>query len=520
MKKFLKKHKALVIVLVVVGLICWGIGSLIHKAKVMGEEMLASMQSETVTVERRNLVSAVPATGKISSVNTGTVTAEVTGVDVVSVLFAEGDYVNAGDLVCVLSTEDLEKNLAQAEASTENSVASANISVNSASRNLKSAQTQSAVTAERYEQQLKETEQDIKDYENMRDQSSDQYWSALGEANKYKDLVTSTSAKIAALKTQQKSIDPDVSAGEYGTVTSDIATLTVQLNSYQASYAEYNAAASEHLANYNSYVAKIEQLESSKDSVKQNYEDAQRSNESNVAASRDSVASARLSKENAQMTADNQVDQIKEQIEACNVYAPISGIVTSVSVKEGDKYAGTQILTIEDTSAYEIVTEIDEYDIGKIKTGQKVVIKTNGTGDEMLEGHVKSVAPRATVPVAGTTSGNVTYKVVIAVDTKNEALRLDMTAKLSIVLSETDNTLTVPYDSLIYDDDNNPYVEKVLEDGTVENVYVTVGVTNDYYAEVSSENLKEGDTVNVKRDLSEVFDFNALLEEAGAEGGM
>ena len=138
----------------------------------------------------------------------------------------------------------------------------------------------------------------------------------------------------------------------------------------------------------------------------------------------------------------------------------------------------------------------------------------------MLEGHVKSVAPRATVPIAGTTSGNVTYKVVIAVDTKNEALRLDMTAKLSIVLSETDNTLTVPYDSLIYDDDNNPYVEKVLEDGTVENVYVTVGVTNDYYAEVSSENLKEGDTVNVKRDLSEVFDFNALLEEAGAEGGM
>ena len=165
MKKFFKKHKALVIVLVVVGLICWGIGSLIHKAKVMGEEMLASMQSETVTVERRNLVSAVPATGKISSVNTGTVIAEVSGVDVVSVLFAEGDYVNAGDLVCVLSTEDLEKNLAQAEASTENSVASANISVNSASRNLKSAQTQSAVTAERYEQQLKETEPESKEPE-------------------------------------------------------------------------------------------------------------------------------------------------------------------------------------------------------------------------------------------------------------------------------------------------------------------------------------------------------------------
>lgn len=68
--------------------------------------------------------------------------------------------------------------------------------------------------------------------------------------------------------------------------------------------------------------------------------------------------------------------------------APISGVITAVNAKAGDTYNGGALFTIEDVSAYEVSAEIDEYDIGKIREGQTVVIKTNGTGDEELKGTV------------------------------------------------------------------------------------------------------------------------------------
>ena len=56
------------------------------------------------------------------------------------------------------------------------------------------------------------------------------------------------------------------------------------------------------------------------------------------------------------------------------------------------KYADfNAIVTIEDDSSYEIETQIDEYDIGKIALGQRVVVKTNATDDEELDSFLFSL---------------------------------------------------------------------------------------------------------------------------------
>ena len=163
----------------------------------------------------------------------------------------------------------------------------------------------------------------------------------------------------------------------------------------------------------------------------------------------------------------------------------------------------------------------DEYDIGKIKKGQAVVIKTNGTGEEKLDGTVISVAPKASQSM----SGGVTYTVKVSVDTPNDMLRLDMTAKLSIILNSAENVLTVPYDSVIIDDDGNTYVEIV--DGKDESgalithrADVTVGTSSDYYVEVSGPEITEGTEVNVIREDSSVFDFSSFFSRSGPMGGM
>lgn len=543
--KFIKKHKVGLIILAIVAAIIIGLVILIGKAVKNAESMLAELQNETAVVERRDLVTVVSTTGTVVSLESKSVTAEVSGVEIEQLLCAEGDIVNEGDLICVLSADDLNKQLADATASKENTAASSNLQINSANRQLNDTQTNNAITKERNDKKVADSKEDVKDYEALRDQSYDQYWAAMTEANEYQAKVEEASKKVTKLT--KELAGADVSGSDLINIETKLTAARNELDKYQTLASQANAAASQHLANYNSYIATINQLEGSYDSIKEAADDAARAGESSAAASRDSITSAKLSKESLMMSADNQIEAINKQIDACKVYAPISGMITSVNVAVGDKYMGTAIVTIENVEGYEISTQIDEYDISKIEVGQKVMIKTNGTGDDMLEGHVKSVAPRASMESSA--MGTVKYNVIISVDTKNTALRLDMTAKLSIVLSESKNALTVPYDAVSTDEDGNTYVtlanKGALGNAATSNgdstangssksaqdslaalglggtkVYVTIGISNDYYSEIIAGDIKEGDEVTVQRELSDIYDFSSLLEETGADGGM
>lgn len=514
MKKFLKKHKVGVIVLGVLIALGVVIGVFINKVMKQANEILASMQNEVAVVERRDLVNVVSGIGTIKSAEAVTVTAEVSGMNINSLLVQVGDYVNQDDLLCVLDSEKLEDSLAQAEKTLSNAESSANININSASRALTEAQTNGQITIDRYDQQVKDAKKKIEDYEKLRDQSSEQYWAAVNERQGIEARIRDIQATIASLTLDIS--NNDISGDDVAPSQARIVELTNALPALQSQLAALTANESSHIANYNNYVAMIEQAESSLKGVEQNKEDAIRTNDSTIAARKDSVSTAKLSKESSLMNTQNQIDTYEDQIENCSVCAPISGIVTSIAVEEGQKYAGTALMVIEDTSSFEIATQVDEYDISKIEVGQRVVIKTNATGDSELEGHVKSIAPRA----LQTNSSVANYQVIISIDTKCDDLRMDMTAKYSIVLSESKNALTVPYDAIQYDDEENAYVQRKMADGTTKDVYITLGIMNDFYAEVLSNELKEGDEIIVIRDLAEVFDFASMIEVEGADGGM
>ncbi len=229
-------------------------------------------------------------------------------------------------------------------------------------------------------------------------------------------------------------------------------------------------------------------------------DDMVRNSDSTITTRTNSLETVKLNAAVSGQVDKQKIEQYKEQLEDCTVTAPISGVITSVNVSKGDNYSGTGIVTIEDVSSFEVASEIDEYDIGKIKEGQKVVIKTNGTGDTELQGTVTFVAPRAT-----TGSSEVTYRVEVSIDTPNEYLKMDMTAKLSIILDSKDNVLTVPYDAVQTDEFGAFYIEVVQENVSnteeaapqTEKIFVSKGIESDYYIEVIGDNIKEGMTVIV-----------------------
>ncbi len=274
-------------------------------------------------------------------------------------------------------------------------------------------------------------------------------------------------------------------------------------------------------------------------------DDTTKSAENNVINKTESLTTAQLNALSSGNSEEDKVEQYQQQLDDCIVEAPISGVISAVNIEAGDTYNGTAIVTIDDISSFEVTAEIDEYDIGKIEKGQKVVIKTNATGEEELDGTVKIISPKAS------TGGNeVTYTVIISVDTPHDMLRMDMTAKLSIILESKENVLTVPYEAVQEDESGNFYVEVVDDIGetmpqrpedvnsnraqqmpggdrngagttetTTGRIYVEKGIESDYYIEIISDEISEGMEVVVPDSSDDSRSIQNIMMRQGPMGG-
>lgn len=384
------------------------------------------------------------------------------------------------------------------------------------------------------------------------------------DANQNPDKAEQVNAYLGTLKSYQTQYQAAKTA------ETNYASLQQEVASWQTKYNTAKQAESGAEAAYEQAVSAAEaKLELYNNKVRAK-EDTQRNQDTSVQNKTDSLTTSKLNATTSTLSDEQKVKTYQEQLENCVLKAPISGVITAVNAKAGDTYNGGALFTIEDVSAYEVSAEIDEYDIGKIREGQTVVIKTNGTGDEELKGTVQQVAPRATAKTTtASSSSEVTYNVRISIDTANDLLKLDMTAKLSIIQDSKENVLTVPYEAIWEDESGNYYVEVVEsvntnadiqvqpeegannadeQNGQPQNdmaqsqeqqpegrgrdgnnsggtdlntrrVYVKKGIESDYYIEVISNEITEGMEVVVPRNGQDGMDIQMMMQNQGPMGG-
>ncbi|MBR6148508.1 MAG: HlyD family efflux transporter periplasmic adaptor subunit [Lachnospiraceae bacterium] len=361
------------------------------------------------------------------------------------------------------------------------------------------------------------------------------------------DVISKVSSSLSELNSDWQNYQGALSAGA-NAKASAVASAEA---AYQQAKAEYEAAKATEESKKSIYDSKVKNVESLYDAFNQtvrNADDSKRNNDSAVASRVDSVKNSKLSASTATLSDSRNIESLEEKIEGCVVSSTIGGIVTKVDVTAGDLYAGGAMVTVENTSAYEVSAQIDEYDISKIKEGQEVVIKTNGTGTLELKGTVKSIAPHATAStnLQGNSSG-VKYEVRVNVLTPCEDLKLDMTAKIEIICEKSEGVLAVPTEAIQEDEDGNFFVEildkgepidtsKMLTDPESiskedteklqsgeknyesHNVYITKGLEGDYYTEISGEGLEAGMRIVVPNNGA-FSDISQYMDEAGAMGG-
>ncbi|MBR6238955.1 MAG: efflux RND transporter periplasmic adaptor subunit [Lachnospiraceae bacterium] len=350
---------------------------------------------------------------------------------------------------------------------------------------------------------------------------------------------------------------------------------------------EKKNALSNKISNMETAKSKMESAKSSTDSAKKSLDsaadsltDAQRKQEDNYRKDVNGVKDAENNYDSAKLDAsvasrdfEDKVRKYEEMLEEATLRAPFAGIITAVNYEPGDNYNGQTVVTLEDLSSYVIEAGIDEYDISKVKVGQQVKFKTNATGDEELEAEVIQIAPRATAAAASsasssgatTTSGTASYLVKMKITSDSKDLRLDMTAKINIIVDEADDVYAVPFSAVQTDENGNTYIE--VEDTVVDasaasageevaegdapadipdagkgkkplfggknapdmqgqmpgmtptrRINVTTGVETDYYVEIKSPELSDGLTVIVFG--SEGNGMDNLMMMMGPAGGL
>ena len=273
-------------------------------------------------------------------------------------------------------------------------------------------------------------------------------------------------------------------------------------------------------------------LKSAYETTKKTYDQAQVSSNSSIEGLKDALKNSELSASISTQSFDSQIRSLKKQLEEGNLKSTVSGTVTKVNVKNGDIYGGTVIAVVEGTESFIIEAEIDEYDIPDVKEGMKVLIKTDATRDEELEGRVIYTAASSSQSLitsemgqssasSMSTSGGATYKIQIEILTPNDRLRLGMNAKLSIIVDSKNDVWTVPFEAVYERDDGTKYIEILKNEETEEKEELTVetGIEGTYYIEIKSDKLVDGMKVVLPK-IDTGNSIEALIEAMGADAGV
>jgi len=151
-------------------------------------------------------------------------------------------------------------------------------------------------------------------------------------------------------------------------------------------------------------------------------------------------------------------DAAEDALSKSSVRAPFDGVVYSLPVKQGAfAQAGDLLLQEADLSRVLVRAFVDEPDIGRLQTAQKVEITWDAVPGRTWTGTVSTVP--ATVKLR--LSRNV-GETTCLIDNRDLRLLPNVNVGVTIVVAEHDNVLTLQRDA-VHVDDSKPYVFQIID---------------------------------------------------------
>ncbi|WP_353136196.1 efflux RND transporter periplasmic adaptor subunit [Pseudopedobacter sp.] len=97
------------------------------------------------------------------------------------------------------------------------------------------------------------------------------------------------------------------------------------------------------------------------------------------------------------------VKEAGDNLARTNIYAPVDGVVSKLSVEKGERVvgtaqmSGTEIMTIADLSSMEVNVEVNENDINRLSLGDTSIIEVDAFMGKKFKGIVTEIASSASI---------------------------------------------------------------------------------------------------------------------------
>ena len=234
--------------------------------------------------------------------------------------------------------------------------------------------------------------------------------------------------------------------------------------------------------------------------------------EANLKAAEAGIASADESIKASQFQVQSSEASLKElttNLNRTTIRAPQSGIISSLSVEQGERVVGTiqmtgtEMMRIANLNAMEVQVEVSENDILKVAVGDEVNVEVDAYVDKVFTGEISEIANSAamTTSTTGTASLNTdqvtnfvvkarinpnSYSGVVGSNSKYP-FRPGMSAAVDIFTDSADDVLSIPIQSVTVRENEEKKLEEVVfvyEADTARMIPVKTGIQDDDYIQV------------------------------------
>ena len=214
-------------------------------------------------------------------------------------------------------------------------------------------------------------------------------------------------------------------------------------------------------------------------------------------------------------------DVLASYLEGTQFIAPFNGTVVELNIAEGDVDANAQqnqpSLVLSNLNNLEVVVELSKIEANRVTVDQKVEMTYL---DTTYTGTVTQVDAVASTNAAGSSfqmgqSAPILNATITFNDENVEELIPGFDIDVDIITETTTDSLAIPIESVLYNDDGNPFVF-IVEDGVAHTREIETGIQEGVTIEVTSgleldeevirlpeETMEDGTEVSVVNDENE-----------------
>lgn len=185
--------------------------------------------------------------------------------------------------------------------------------------------------------------------------------------------------------------------------------------------------------------------------------------------------------------------QTQKDIEDTKIIAPFDGIITSINFEKGENIAASQVVMLMMSEKLQVIANIPEVDIAKIKKGDSVNIQLDALGEKkILHGKIEVIDSSQTE-----IQGAVYYQATISIENNGEDshytdIKSGMSGDVFITRNKKHTALLIPQSALEYE--AGKYFVSLLKDEKIVKIPVKVGIRKKELIEIIS-GVSENDEI-------------------------